>query len=164
MDPYVEIRPAVPDDAEALTHLHLDCWDDAYTGLVPQHILDERRVDLPAQVERRRAWLVQSDDTLLATRDGALIGFVNAGAGRDDDIDLDLELRALYVRAAHWGTGVGHRLLAESVGVRDCYLWVLAGNDRAIGFYERHGFTADGSTLDEPEGRHLRMVRRGKSP
>ncbi len=31
----VEIRRAAPADAEALTRLQLDCWDDAYTGLMP---------------------------------------------------------------------------------------------------------------------------------
>lgn len=155
----VAIRPAVPADAEALTRLHLDCWDDAYTGLIPQPILDERRADMPAQIQRRCDWLEQSDDTLLATYGEALIGFVNAGASRDDDIGLDLELRALYVRAAHWGLGVGHALMERAIGDAGCFLWVLEGNDRAIAFYQRHGFRPDGSTLDEPEGRHLRMIR-----
>src|SRR6266545_2728357 len=162
------IRPGVPDDAEALTHLHLDCWDDAYTGLIPQEILDARRADIPAQIERRREWLVSGTGRfLVAVADGELVGFANAGPGRDGREtepdragDPDLELRAIYVRAAYWGTGLGHALLTEAVGDRDCYLWVLAGNDRAIGFYERHGFAADGQTLDEAEGRHVRMVRR----
>jgi len=169
----VIIRPGVPDDAEAFTHLHLDCWDDAYTGLIPQEILDARRADIPAQIERRREWLVSgTGQFLVAVADGELVGFANAGPGRDPKPeagpevrpdradDPDLELRAIYVRAAYWGTGLGHALLAEAIGDRDCYLWVLAGNDRAIGFYERHGFAADGQTHDEAEGRHVRMVRR----
>jgi hypothetical protein len=30
----ITIRIADPDDAEELTALHLDCWDQAYTGLM----------------------------------------------------------------------------------------------------------------------------------
>ncbi len=157
--PDVRVRRAVPDDAEALTALHIDCWDEAYAGLMPPEVLAARREDLPAQIARRRASLDRSADTLVADHDGWLVGFVNAGRGRDEDLDLDLEVKALYVRAAHWGTGVGHRLLTESVGGLACYLWVLEGNDRAMAFYEEHGFAPDGSALDEPEGRHVRMVR-----
>ena len=51
--------------------------------------------------------------------------------------------------------------LALTLGERAAYLWVLAGNDRATGFYERHGFVLDGAADDSDEhGRHLRMVRR----
>jgi hypothetical protein len=39
----VTIRRGVPAEAEALAQLHLDVWDDAYPGLMPQEILDERR-------------------------------------------------------------------------------------------------------------------------
>ena len=55
----VAIRPAVPADAEALTRLHLDCWDDAYTGLIPQEILDARRDDVDKRVETWRTILGQ---------------------------------------------------------------------------------------------------------
>jgi hypothetical protein len=39
----VTIRRGVPAEAEALAQLHLDVWDDAYPGLMPQEILDGRR-------------------------------------------------------------------------------------------------------------------------
>ena len=65
------------------------------------------------------------------------------------------------MRARCWGTGLGHRLLVATLGERAAYLWVLAGNDRATGFYERHGFALDGAVDDgDAHGRHLRMVRR----
>jgi GNAT superfamily N-acetyltransferase len=155
----VVIRPAVPDDAEALTQLHLDCWDDAYTGPVPQEILDARRDDVERRVENWRTILGRGN-TLVAEDDGALIGFASAGTSRDDDLDLPIELHTLYVRAARWGTGLGHALMDRAIGDADCSLWVLEGNDRASTFYSRHGFRPDGKVLDEPDGRHVRLVRR----
>jgi len=159
----VTIRTGVPEDAVAFAHLHLDVWDDAYTGLIPQQILDARRRDIDRRIGVARE-ILSRGRTLLAEYDGpidrGLVGFAIAGPGRDDGLDLELELQAIYVRATQWGTGLGHRLITEAVGDRDCYLWVLAGNERAIGFYERHGFVGDGAAHDEPEGKHVRMVRR----
>ena len=157
----VVLRRARPEDAEALAHLHLDVWDDAYTGLMPQQILAERREKADERVERWRAILAEHHGNLLAVGPDGLIGFAAAGEGRDNDVDLELELMALYVRAAWWGTGVGYALFEEAVGDRAAYLWVLAANERAIRFYERQGFRLDGTRDEHDEGLHVRMVRAG---
>lgn len=154
----VAIRRAVPDDAEALVELHVDCWDDAYTGLIAQEILDARRATVPARVEKWRG-ILAGGTTHVACKDDLLIGFVSAGPGRGDAPPVTLEVQALYVRASSWGSGVGHALLETSVGDRPAYLCVLDGNARAFAFYERQGFRRDGHTEVEDEGVHVRMVR-----
>ena len=160
----ITLRRAGPADAEALAHLHLDVWDDAYTGLVPQGILDDRRSRPDARVERWRETLTSSPDaTWLAEDAGRLVGFAGVGPARDNDVDIDLELYALYVRKAYYGTGLGYALFEHVAGDRACYLWVLAGNERAIGFYERQGFRLDGTEDVHDEGLHVRMVRAGLS-
>ena len=156
----VTVRRGLPADAEALTHLHLDCWDDAYTGLMPQGVLAARRTTVAARVARWREILSRSRNTLVAEATEGLVGFVSAGPGRDEDLDIAREVWALYVRATWWGTGTGRALLDAAIGDDPAYLWVLEGNDRATRFYGRQGFRPDGSVLDEPEGRHLRMLRR----
>jgi GNAT superfamily N-acetyltransferase len=158
----VRIRRGVPDDAEAMGNLHVDVWDDAYTGLVPQQILDDRRDRLVERIERWREIFTDSDDVNWVAEDAdGLVGFSGAGPARDNDVDMDLELYALYVRAAYYGTGLGYALFEKAVGDRACYLWVLAGNERAIRFYERQGFRLDGTEDEHDEGRHVRMVRAG---
>jgi GNAT superfamily N-acetyltransferase len=157
----VRIRRGEPDDAEAMGHLHLDVWDDAYTGLMPQGILDDRRDEVDERVERWRDIFGQERATWLAEDADGLVGFSGAGPSRDNDVDLDLELYALYVRASYYGTGVGYALFEQAVGDRACYLWVLAGNERAIRFYERQGFRLDGTEDEHDEGLHVRMVRAG---
>lgn len=156
------IRRAGPEDAAALAALHLVVWEETYAGLIPQRILDERRrrpqAQRVAQWRERVTWA--GGATWVAEHDGGqscLTGFVGAGRGRHGDDRL--ELMALYVLARHHGTGLGHRLLTTAIGEEPAYLWVLDGNARAIGFYERHGFAFDGTVEDEPEGRHRRMVR-----
>jgi GNAT superfamily N-acetyltransferase len=159
--PGVTIRRAVPEDAEALAHLHIDVWDDAYTGLMPQGILDDRRVKVAERVARWRGILGQDPDVFLAESEDGLIGFASVGRGEDNDVDTDLELKSLYVRATWWGTGVGYALFETALGDRAAYLWVLAGNTRAIRFYERQGFRLDGTEDEHDEGRHVRMLRAG---
>ena len=128
---------------------------------MPQQILDDRREKVDERVERWRAILGEPHGNLLAEGPEGLIGFASAGPGRDNDVDTELELKALYVRASWWGTGVGYALFEEAVGDRAAYLWVLASNERAIRFYERQGFRLDGTRDEHDEGLHVRMVRAG---
>ena len=158
----VSIRRGVPDDAEALAHLHVDVWDDAYTGLMPQGILDDRRDKVAERVERWRDILgaARADAGWPRTRRGWSASPA-PGPARDNDVDIPLELYALYVRASYYGTGLGYALFEQAVGDRAAYLWVLANNERAIGFYERQGFRLDGTEDEHDEGLHVRMVRAG---
>lgn len=157
----VALRPATVDDSEALTELHIDCWDDAYASLMPQEILDQRRADSPVRVEHWRTILAGGAPIWLAEHSSGLVGFASSGEGRDNDVDMELELYSLYVRAAWWGTGLGHALLQQVIGDRAAYLWVLKTNQRAISFYERQGFALDGTEDEHDEGLHVRMVRAG---
>ncbi|CAB4691419.1 MAG: GNAT family N-acetyltransferase [Actinobacteria bacterium] len=156
--PSVTLRRAVADDSPVLVALHLDCWDDAYTGLIDQQILDARRADEPARVERWRGILDQGT-TLVAEDASGMVGFVCAADADPPEVEGHTELQSLYVRGSHWGTGVGHQLLVAAIADRPAYLWVLEGNERAIEFYRRHSFLLDGMVTVEREGRHLRMVR-----
>jgi ribosomal protein S18 acetylase RimI-like enzyme len=65
--------------------------------------------------------------------------------------------------AAERGTGLADLMMAELVGARACSLWVLAGNARALAFYRRHGFVADGhSKTHSPTGTiERRLIRHG---
>ncbi|HJQ05183.1 MAG TPA: GNAT family N-acetyltransferase [Nocardioides sp.] len=157
------IQPATVEDAEELTDLHLDTWEEAYADLMPASVFVERREGRSERIARWREILAGSaSSSLLARSDSRrLIGFASTGPGRDlDATDLPaLELMALYVRAETYGTGIGDRLMDAAIGSAPAYLWVLEGNARAIRFYERHGFVFDGATTEESFGVERRMVR-----
>lgn len=157
------IRAAVADDAEALTDLHLDVWEEAYAGLMPETIFAERRSQRVARVDRWRTNVETGPISTLvveADQPGPLLGFASAGPARDDAPGLPpLELSALYVRAERYGTGLGHAMLQQAIGSAAAYLWVLDGNKRATAFYERQGFRFDGETKTDPVGVERRMVR-----
>lgn len=135
----VRIRPATVADAEALTDLHLDVWEEAYGHLISQEILEDRRKHRPDRIARWRQNIPDPRATTLLAwaEDGnRLLGFVSRGSRRDEPESglPDTEIWALYVRAEAYGRGVGHAMLTEAIGSADAYLWVLDGNARAIEF------------------------------
>jgi GNAT superfamily N-acetyltransferase len=162
----VRIVPARPEDAEAFADLHLDVWEEAYAELMPASVFTGRRARRDERVASWRSIIEAGSSTNLLARaaDGTLVGFSSTGPGRDDGPDAvglpPLELMGLYVRASVYGTGVGHALLTAAIGAADAYLWVLDGNERATGFYQRQGFAFDGTTKPDDVGLERRMVRR----
>jgi len=146
------IRDAIPADAPAIAHVHVSSWQHAYRQLMPAAFLASLTNTL---TQREAFWArsISAGDTnvLVAEVDGQVVGWIDVGAGRDEDAAADNagEVMALYVLAEHWGTGVGLALwkarlqrLADH-GHWRLTLWVLADNERAIRFYRRAGWAEE---------------------
>ena len=74
-------------------------------------------------------------------------------------------LSHLYTVPGVHGTGLGQALLEALLpGGRSAYLWVFAENHRALRFYERNGFRADGLACDSGEGWGARPLLRLARP
>lgn len=62
------------------------------------------------------------------------------------DVSQDLELKRIYLLGRYQGSGIGKRLLEQAVAhakaacAARLLLGVYAGNEPAIGFYQRQGF------------------------
>lgn len=180
------VRPAEPADAGGIARVHVRSWHEAYTGLLSQSLLD--RMDVarrekewrrhlaheapPGGEELGTTWVAVSgaaDDDAVdggAVVGGAVVGFATSGPCRDPDrTRADLELYAIYLLAAHHGSGAADGLLAASLGDRAASLWVLEDNPRAQAFYARHGFVSDGARrADRRFGEpihEIRLVRPG---
>lgn len=152
------IRQAVEDDANGVATVHVTSWQTAYRGLIPDAWLDQ--LSLGDRAERWRQLLSNPVDgrTIVAERDGQILGWASFGPGRDPEQGDEGELWGLYVLPSVASTGVGHALItaAESAlldeGFSSAYLWVLDHNDRAANFYERHGWLADGTHKRDERG------------
>ncbi|QBR75018.1 GNAT family N-acetyltransferase [Microbacterium sediminis] len=140
------IRPAVPDDAEAIGRIHVAVWQHAYAGLLPQQALDE--LDPVARgAWWRKGLITGAASAWVAVRGGEIVGFAGAGpAVGEPEIT---QLYTLYVLPEHHGTGVAGPLTAAAIGDGPALLNVLDGNARAIRFYEKIGFRFDGHTSTE---------------
>lgn len=151
------IRRATVADAEAGAWCHLLCWREAYAGMVDDERLLRRTSDIERRTERWTThltadsviWIAVNPDPT-APIEERVVGFSWPGQGRDEDAPTPLELFAIYSRQKWWGTGLGSRLLDVAIGKEAASLWVFEGNQRALGFYARHGFAADGGRSDDP--------------
>ncbi len=149
------IRLAEDGDGPRLGQLHVDAWHEAYTGLVADELLASLDVS-----ERQAAWssrlpidLSEPNRTWVAEVGDELVGFAGCCPCRDKDLAPEDcgEISAAYIRAAYYDRGLGYALIGPTLrhlracGHRVATLWVLQGNERAIRFYERVGFKADGA-------------------
>lgn len=135
-------------DAERLGRAYVNwrSWRESYAGIVDTRYLEERSL---SGCERRA--FEQGFDVLVAKAGEEVIGFAGYGAYRDADLPDAGEVYSLYLLREWQGIGIGHRLLVTAtdalrgMGHDRVAVWVFALNAKAIGFYGRHGFVADGA-------------------
>ena len=153
----VEVRAARLEDAAGIAEAHVAAWKAAYPGIMPQAVLD--RLEVSRATERWQSELAEPSPELtrlVALVDGRIAGFAVAGAPRDEVEDDRGELGAINLHPDFWSQGAGTVLFAAALaslrerGYRRGYLWVAEGNERAIAFYARHGWTLDGETTQDP--------------
>ncbi len=145
----IQIRDAVPGDAEAIAQIHVSSWREAYAGILPEDYLAGLSIEKHTAFWKRELAGGESI-TLVSEREGSITGWVSGGGSRDDDGAAASEVFAIYVSPEHWGEGSGRELMdamsAHFPSGLPITLWVLERNLRGIGFYQRLGFAADGSS------------------
>ena len=150
------IREAVHRDAPDFASSQILAWRAAYAGILDAGYLAGMDVERLTQ-----SWAGILGDTdrsvrrLAVTVEGAAVGWSGFGRPRDDVAEKTGELHALNLAPAYWSRGLGSELFLASMdglramGYESAYLWVADGNDRAIRFYERHGWCQDGETKQD---------------
>ncbi len=139
------LRPAGPDEADALADLHTA----ARAAAVPAM---PAAVHTPAQTrEWMRGRVGTTHEVWVAEQDGSLVGYAALSSSGGPDAWLD----DLYVAPGRTGRGTGS-LLLDLVKARrpgGFALWVFASNEAARRFYRRHGLVeleqTDGSGNEE---------------
>jgi ribosomal protein S18 acetylase RimI-like enzyme len=156
------IRRATDADVESLGALWAESARSAFTPFLPEgHRLPD------PQPQRMRDRIAGGDvSVLVADEDGEVAGFVACGVSRDADAGPGTgEVQAFFVGAGRWRRGIGRGLMAAALadlserGYTAAIVWSFADNERANAFYERHGFSRDGTTRTEEVWAHLPEVR-----
>ncbi|MGW6934823.1 N-acetyltransferase family protein [Lentzea sp. NPDC054927] len=164
------VQLATAADLSEIVRIHRETWRLAYAELLPPEVLDTLDAD--------EAWAlaVQSGAVLKATEGDWTVGFVVASKAPDEEVAKadgslpeDAATTALLsvLVEPRWGRrGHGTRLVAEACerlkqsGATRGIAWVPEADKASKSFYERLGWTGDGTvrTLDAG-GRPLREVR-----
>jgi ribosomal protein S18 acetylase RimI-like enzyme len=153
MFPLMIIRPAQIADAEGIAVVHVDAWRETYRGIVSDEILSGLSYERRAQNWKRS--IAEGHQCLFVAEDARrIVGFVNAGPGREAPCSFDSEIYAIYLLRAHQRRGMGAALYRAAVqwlveqGFQNMFLWVLAENPTRS-FYERMGGVELGSKMTE---------------
>lgn len=154
----MRIRRAEIADAAVVGHIHVESWNVAYRGLMPDEFIAQ--TDLAYRTtfwEKRiadRDWpvfIIDEDDTSVAFCQ------MIPSPDPDDDPKRVGHITSLHVLPHLRGRGYGRTLLdlvraeLKRRGFAQLTLWVLAENHPARGFYERYGFTLDDRTRTYPK-------------
>jgi putative acetyltransferase len=123
-------------EIESVAALWHDTWHGSHDNIAPSALCEFRTLDyFRHRIDNER------ETVRVSGGPGKPIGLcIVSGA------NLDM----LFVAPLERGKGVGERLLADAEtrmhknGVKEGYLYVALDNDRAVQFYERHGWTDAG--------------------
>ena len=154
------VRPARHEDIPAIMAVHERCWRVSYAGLADADAKFSRPV-----AEWVRMWEEMLGRTSVVVSEGAIAGFVVAGASRDADAaERTGEIFALYVDPDRQGSGFGAALVEHAraelsgKGYARLTLWTFQHNPASRGFYERLGFVHDGTETFDEDGAIVRYV------
>ena len=151
------IRRAVSNDAETVGRIHVESWNVAYRGIMPDDVI--ARTDLPY---RTAFWAERIADpewpVFLIEEAGQGVAFCQMVSTKDPDDDATRigHITSLHVLPHLRGRGYGRTLIDhvcaefQRRGFMEVTLWVLEENRAARRFYERHGFHLDGGSRRNP--------------
>jgi RimJ/RimL family protein N-acetyltransferase len=150
------IRDAASSDARAIAEVHVASWRWAYRDDLSATLLDGLSSD-----DRERQWdewLTAGEPgrgTLVAVERERIVGFCSFGPSRDDGaMERTAEILTIYLLPEAAGRGIGRDLFGSGVarlralGYERAMLWVMASNERSRRFYERAGWSWDGTTSE----------------
>lgn len=165
------VRPATPDDAEAMARVHDRSYRAFYRGILPDEAMNFRTVE-----DRTAEWRQSIESGVgiasAAVVDGTIVGVSFAFEDRGDDVPARTgQLSTLFIDPDHVRRGHGRALLDAAVEwfraleLTSAVLWCLEENERARRFYEALGWTLDPSALPRQIGPYedVREVRYRRS-
>ncbi|MDV5058887.1 GNAT family N-acetyltransferase [Vibrio diabolicus] len=143
------VRNAVREEATQIAKIHVDSWQVAYKGLMPQSYIDQFTIE-----RRERMWTrvmtEQLAQLIVVERQGEIVGFLSYELPNHTCEDKTAWVTCCYVSPLHYGQGAGSALLDEletrllSTPVMQISLKALDTNKQGLKFYKKCGFVRTG--------------------
>jgi ribosomal protein S18 acetylase RimI-like enzyme len=145
------IRPAGPDDADALSLVGAATFLESFAGLVDgagivahcrrQHAAETYRAYF---AKGARAWIAEIEPG------GAPVGYaLTCEPELEQALPGDIELKRIYLFSRFQGGGIAAALMDAAVSAATGHARLLLGvkddNHRALAFYRKHGFDVIGT-------------------
>ncbi len=154
----IDVRQARASDAPELAEVYAVAWREAYSGIIPaltlERMIARRGAAWWRDVMKRRAILVLEVG-------GSVAGYTTFAPAPARAQPGAAEIQELYLRPEYQGIGLGVRLFSAALkrikgrGYGRVLVRALAENDRANGFYQRHGGAMVAKSEENLGGRAL---------
>jgi len=139
------LRRPLPEEAGAFAALHVQCWREAYSAILPADLV--ATFSSTTRLPMWQAVIANAERFVLgAYVEGLPVGFVISGTTPEKHIEnQDGHLWAIYILGAHKGKGIGRELVRlahadwAGRGGKTMTVGVLAKNKAARDFYEKLG-------------------------
>ncbi len=148
---FATVRDGRPQDAVALSCLHVESWQLAYRGIIPDRQLRATLATHDLSWWRRR--LGASSPPLVLIADDRIAGYATYGRSRVARGPKG-EIFELYLAPVFQGLGLGADLFEtarerlDRAGLDGLVVWVLSDNTPALRFYRRHGGREAGRAVE----------------
>ncbi len=143
------IRQAITADIPRLARVHVQSWQETYTGLIPDDVLENIITLESRELQWQRTLANPKITVFVAEVSGAVVGFCSVAVAV-----RQAEIYTLYLLKANQGLGIGRQLFysalgyAKSKGSKSLTLWVLANNPTRK-FYEYMGGNLEDERIEK---------------
>lgn len=153
------VREATVDDVEAIQRVARTSWHAGYDDILGSEVVDQL-LEMRYHPEPLEELIRHPRKPVFVTvGDGEVVGFVQGEPS--EHAVADAGVRKLYVDPEWWGEGHGTALLEQvfdalsAHGHESVWVAVLADNDGALSFYDKHGFELEEERTSEMMGKEV---------
>ncbi len=144
----VRVRAATAIDLAAIARIHMASWHDAYRGVIPDEVLDDRTVEGSLSGWRSTFEKYPDNISVAETGDALFAGFCCAGpvVDAEKNAPFEFEIYGLHVAPSMRRRGIGAALLRAALNraiarerMNSAIVWTLKELKLSRRFYSREG-------------------------
>lgn len=150
-------------DLEDMVRIHCESWKHAYKGIISDDFIQRKNQS------RREKWADilsgENKKHYIIRQNGTAIGMVSIDFPREAAEADTYEIFGLYILPEYERMGYGSETVAfieekiRNMGYKKISLWVLEPNIAARRFYEKLGFTPDGTEKLSYYDKPINLIR-----
>lgn len=164
----INIRLALPSDAQDMAEIHMRSWEVAYRDIIPMEYIHEKNATRHELY--KRVITVENQNSYIIEYDGKTVGIMKIASPQDEDLGDDYyELHYIYLHPNYYRLGIGTKSMefafnvARSMNKKIIIVWVLSENTNSIRFYEKCSFARDGKAKSVEYGKAIECIRMRKN-
>ncbi|MGI5892761.1 MAG: GNAT family N-acetyltransferase [Bacillota bacterium] len=172
----ITIRLAAYADAQDMANILSRSWEVAYKDILPAKYIKEISATRTAMWERNLS--AKNNIHYIILNENTSVGIMTVGPPRHEEIEIKndtgiddsfWELHGIYLHPDYFRRGIGTIALefamdkARAAGKENILLWVFEENLYSIKFYNKCGFSPDGTSKVYNCGKEMNCIRMRKS-